>query len=235
MSEYNKPKRPTKKKAKKTPKQERKELFPDIADNAAPNPTPATGAEPKNESQPDPFDPVSLRIDPSTAAGAIGVKRKIVTMNCCKPDKMEFCRVHPDTAFRLETAIIEDKKNRESYLVVRELWPELPDFIQLVRLCLAVNRHGSPFLWPAKLPDPDGKTLAWHTSMLEAQELAVNSWVRCQADMQAGSYAVYEATGNLPDPQWPDLDFRQCLELVFKSRFIRSLDHPFLLELFGQV
>ncbi|GAB5514591.1 hypothetical protein [Rhodopirellula baltica] len=185
------------------------------------------------ETPPDPFDPAALRINPNTAAGAIGVKRKLVTLKVGKPDKMEFCRVHPDESYRIDTAIVEDKINRESYLVTPALWPELPDFIQLVRLCVAVNRHGTTFLWPAKLPDPNGRPMDWHTSMLEAQELAINSWVRVQADMAAGSYAVFEATGNLPDPEWSDLTMAEMLKLAFKTRIIDSMNHPFLQELFG--
>jgi hypothetical protein len=203
------------------------------------NPDPSNGpddappAVPAPETPPDPFDPAALRINPNTAAGAIGVKRKLVTLKVGKPDKMEFCRVHPDESYRIDTAIVEDKINRESYLVTPALWPELPDFIQLVRLCVAVNRHGTTFLWPAKLPDPNGRPMDWHTSMLEAQELAINSWVRVQADMAAGSYAVFEATGNLPDPEWSDLTMAEMLKLAFKTRFIDSMNHPFLQELFG--
>lgn len=196
---------------------------------------PATADTKPAASQPvDPFDPAALRINPNTAAGAVGVRRKIVTLKCDKPHKMEFCRVHPDEAFRIDTAVIEDKTNRESYLVAPALWPELPDFITLVRLCVAVNRHGTTFLWPAKLPDPNGRPMDWHTSMLEAQELATKSWVRVQADMSASSYAVFEATGNLPEPEWPDLTMGELLKLAFKTRFIDSIHHPFLQELFGE-
>ncbi len=191
------------------------------------------GASKASSGTVDPFDPASLRIDPSAAAGMIGVKRKFVTLKVGKPDKVEFCRVHPDESYRIDTAIVEDKINRESYLVDRALWAELPDFIQLVRLCLAVNRHGNAFLWPAKLPDPNGRPMDWHTSMLEAQQLATESWVRVQADMAAGSYAVFEATGNLPDPEWPELTMTELLRLAFKTRFIDSMNHPFLQELFG--
>ena len=182
----------------------------------------------------DPFDPAALRLDPNTAAGAIGVKRKVLAIRVAKPDKQEFVRVHPDEAFRLDTALCEDKVNREAYLVAPSLWAELPDFIIPVRLCAAVNRHGTPFLWPAKLPDKD-RPMAWHETMLEAQEIAVRSWVRVQADMSAGSYAVFEATGNLPDPEWPELSFQEMLRLAFKSRFVDSMHHPFVQDLLGNV
>jgi hypothetical protein len=182
----------------------------------------------------DPFDPASLRLDPNTAAGAIGVKRKVLAIKVGKPDKQEFVRVHPDESFRLDTALVEDKVNREAYLVAPALWAELPDFIVPVRLCAAVNRHGTPFLWPAKLPDKD-RPMAWHETMLEAQEIAVRSWVRVQADMSAGSYAVFEATGNLPDPEWPELSFHEMLRLAFKSRFVDSMHHPYVQDLLGNV
>lgn len=182
----------------------------------------------------DPFDPAALRLDPNTAAGAIGVKRKILSIKVGKPDKQEFVRVHPDETFRLDTAIVEDKVNREAYLVAPALWSELPDFIVPVRICAAVNRHGTPFLWPAKLPDKD-RPMAWHESMLEAQEIAVRSWVRVQADMSAGSYAVFEATGNLPQPEWPELSFQDMLRLAFKSRFVDSMHHPYVQDLLGNV
>ena len=183
----------------------------------------------------DPFDPASLRIDPGMAAGAIGVKKQTLSVRVSKPDKQEFVRVHPSPEYRVDTALIEDKVNRESYLVSPDLWAELPDFITLVRLVTAVNRHGTLFLWPAKLPSPDGRTMAWHETMLEAQEIAVDSWIRVQADMTAGAYAVFKATGNLPDPAWEELTFQEILKLAFRARFIDSKNHPFLQELFGQV
>ncbi|WP_419189500.1 hypothetical protein [Stieleria marina] len=235
MSDSNEgPKRRARKNVNKAPKPSEAsdgELFDEQRDDGQGDPPTPPASDPKPPS--DPFDPAALRINPDTAAGAIGVKRKLLSVRCEKPNKQEFVRVHPDEAFRIDTAIIQDKTNRESYLVAPALWTELPDFISLVRLCVAVNRHGTPFLWPATLPDPNGRPMDWHTSMLEAQELAIKHWVRVQADMSAGSYAVFEATGNLPDPQWPELTFQDILKLAFKTRFIDSMNHPFLQELFG--
>ena len=232
MTDSSKPARRVPKNPRKKPKAKPDALFGDDHNGRKP---PVATAAPEQPEPPDPFDPASLRINPDTAAGAIGVKRKILSVRCGKPDKQEFVRVHPGEDFRIDTALIEDKTNRESYLVAPALWPELPDFIHLVRLCASVNRHGTLFLWPAKLPDPNGRPMDWHTSMLEAQELATKSWVRVQADMSAGSYAVFEATGNLPEPEWPDLSFQEILKLAFKTRFIDSMNHPFLQQLFGEV
>ncbi|MCC9600383.1 hypothetical protein LOC67_07405 [Stieleria sp. JC731] len=235
MSDSNSPTGRARKNVNKTPKNESSQSETLLIDETDVNLQQSNEATTSPTVTPDPFDPASLRINPDTAAGAIGVKRKLLTVKVGRPDKMEFVRVHPDSSNRIDTAYIEDKTNREAYLVAPSLWPELPDFIQPVRLCLSVNRHGTPFLWPAKLPDPNGRPMDWHTSMLEAQELAINAWVRVQADMSAGSYAVFEATGNLPEPQWPELTFKDVLKLAFKTRFIDSMNHSFLQELFGEV
>lgn len=227
------PKRQNRKSVNKTPVNLPPEPAPLLGGDDGGNdpPTPATTATPE---PPDPFDPASLRINPDTAAGAIGVKRKIVTVKVCKPNRQEFCRVHPDESYRIDTAVLEDERNRESYLVAPALWAEIPDEITLVRLCLAVTRHGTPFLWPAKLPDPD-RPNDWHVSMLAAQAAAITQWTKVKSSMSDGSYAVFEATGNLQEPQWPDLSFHDILKLAFKTRFIDSINHPFLQELFGEV
>ena len=139
----------------------------------------------------DPFDPKALRLGANTAAGAIGVKKQVLNVRVGKPNKQEFCRIHPDESYRLDTAILIDSAFKESYLVAPPLWKEIPDFITLVRLCTAITRHGTLFLWQATLPAPDGRPCDWHDSMLQAQELAIKGWVRVQSDMQAGSYGVF--------------------------------------------
>lgn len=183
----------------------------------------------------DPFDPASLRLGANTAAGAIGVKKQVLNVRVGKPHKQEFCRIHPDESYRLDTAILIDSAFKESYLVAPSLWAEIPDFITLVRLCTAITRHGTLFLWQATLPAPDGRPCDWHDSMLQAQDLAIKEWVRVQSDMQAGSYGVFTATGNLPEPEWPDLTFHQILKIAFKTRFVDSMDHAILKQLNGDV
>jgi hypothetical protein len=33
----------------------------------------------------------------------------------------------------------------------------------------------------------------------------MGKWVRITANMSLGAYEIFEATGDLPDPTWPDL------------------------------
>ncbi len=63
----------------------------------------------------------------------------------------------------------------------------------------------------------------------------MTKWVRVQANMADGKYDVFEATGTIPDPEWPDMSFRDMLQLCFDDRFIDSLDHPILKQLRGEV
>src|SRR5262245_15819662 len=75
---------------------------------------------------PYPFDPASLRLSQDFAA-SLGVKKALLTVPVRKPDKAWFVRVHPDEAYRLQTAVIELKEDRggETHLVAKALWPDL--------------------------------------------------------------------------------------------------------------
>src|SRR5215472_12344402 len=88
----------------------------------------------------DPFDPASLRLDPSYAE-AVGVRKLLVTVPVRKPNRQEFVRVHPDPAYRLApAAIIELKEDRETYLVARSLAQVLQDEFIPAILFTAMNR-----------------------------------------------------------------------------------------------
>lgn len=205
---------------------------PDVAARLT---TPRTGA-PESADSPDPFDPAALRLSGDPAAG-LGVKKVLLTVPVRKPDKSWFVRTHPNPDFALQTAVIELKEDRETYLVAPALWPELAGEATFSPRALftAVNRQGVPFLWPARLPGPDGKLDEWGRTTLEAAELAKKSWVRVTANMSLGGYEVFQATGELPEPAWPDLPFRELLRIAFKDRLIEGLDHPVLRRLRGEV
>jgi hypothetical protein len=133
--------------------------------------------------------------------------------------------------------VVELKEERETYLVAPALWPELAGestFSPRV-LHTAVNRQGVVFLWPIRLPGPDGKLDDWNQSALEAAQRAQVRWVRVQANLSLGAYEVYEATAPLPEPKFPDLPLMELLKIGFKGKFIDSLDHPVLKKLRGEV
>jgi hypothetical protein len=183
----------------------------------------------------DPFNPAALRLDQSFA-DTVGVKRHLMTVPVRKPNRQDFVRVHPDPAYRLTpAAIIEVKEDREIYLVTPNMAQELPGEFVAATLFTAINRQGVLHLWPVTLPGPDGKHNEWHRSAAEAAELAMKRWLRLTANMSLRANDVFEAIGNLPEPEWPDLPFPEILKIAFRDRIVDRADHPLVQRLRGQV
>jgi hypothetical protein len=56
------------------------------------------------------------------------------------------------------------------------------------------------------------------------------------SNRQLGAYDVFEASGEIPDPKWPEEAFADILKLAFgSSNTIESLDHPALRKLRGEL
>jgi hypothetical protein len=134
---------------------------------------------------PDPFDPASLRLDQSFVETS-GVKKLLTTVPVRKPNNQDFVRVYPSEDYRLTAAVIELKDDREVYLVLPQIAHQLPGECSPVILYTAINRQGVVFLWPVKLPAPDGKINEWHRSAGEAAERAMTCWLRVKADWHWG-------------------------------------------------
>jgi hypothetical protein len=182
---------------------------------------------------PDPFDPDSLRLDQAFGAGA-AVKKLLTTVPVRKPNSQDFVRVHPDPAYRITTALIELRDDREMYLVLPTVAPDLVGEFSACHLFTTINRQGVVHLWPVKLPSPDGRQIEWHRSAAEAAELAMRRWVRVKANMALGAYEMFEASSTIPDPEWPDVTFRELLRIAFRDRLVDRLDHPVIQRLRGQ-
>jgi hypothetical protein len=180
------------------------------------------------------FDPSALRLSQNFSE-ATGVKKLVTTIPIRKPNKQDFIRVHQDPAFRLETAILELKEERESYLVAPDLWPELSGELTPKVLFTAINRQKVLFLWPIRLPGEEGRHDEWNASALEAATMAQKDWIRISANMNLGAYEVFQSSGSLSEPEWPDIDFTKILETAFKGRYITDLEHPALRRLRGEV
>ncbi len=180
------------------------------------------------------FDPATLRLSQNFGESA-GVKKLVTTIPVRKPNKQDFIRVHADPAYRLETAVLEFKEERETYLVAPALWSELPSELTPKVLFTAINRQKVLFVGPVRLPGEDGRHDEWNASALEAASMAHKDWIRLSANMSLGAYEVYQATGALPEPEWPEMEFGKILEIAFKGRFITDLDHPALRRLRGEI
>jgi hypothetical protein len=203
-----------------------------------PNDVPAMQPTPEQQaSTPDPFDPTNLRLSQSFVENA-GVKKLLTTVPVRKPSQQDFVRVHPDPAYRENFPIIDLKDDREEYIVVADLVPLLIGEFVTKTLFTAINRQGTVFFWPVRLPSPDGKNLDWWRSSRDAAELAMKSWIRVRANMNLGAFDIFEAddkANKIPDPKWPQLGFWELIKIAFRDHLIDRIDHPVIKRLRGQV
>jgi hypothetical protein len=203
------------------------------------NTTPPTESEvvdtttPPTPAVPNPFDPAALRLRTDFGKD-LGVKKQILTIPVRKPSKQEFFQTHPDAAYRLETAVLEDEADgRTVYLVAQELWQALAGEITPAVLFTCINRQGDLFVWRAKMPADDGRSNLWTESALRIAERAQARWVRMRSNMAAGLSDCHEAPADLSAPEWPDLSFPQILEIAFRGNLIQSLEHPVVRKIAG--
>ncbi len=184
----------------------------------------------------DPFDLTSLRLTQDFAS-AVGVKKLVTTIPVKKPSKEWFVRTHPDPTYWLQTAVVELKEDRETYLVAPGLWPELASDATFSprELVTAINRQGVLFLWPIRLPGADGKIDDWSRSALDAADEAKSRWVRITANMSLGAYEVAVACGQVAEPEWPKLAFQEIIKIAFRDKMISDWNHPILRRLRGEV
>ena len=181
---------------------------------------------------PDPFNLDNLRLSQSFTETA-GVKKLLTTVPVHKPSPQDFVRVHPGPEFRENFPVIELKDDREEYIVTARLVPELVGEFVNKTLFTAINRQGVIFLWPVRLPDPEGKQMEWWRSMREAAELGMQQWVRVKANMSLGAYEMSVAESVMSEPTWPEKTYQDLIKLAFRDRLITSLDHPVIKRLRG--
>jgi hypothetical protein len=122
------------------------------------DPNPPVKDEPNTPAAPapDPFDLARLRLNPSFLETA-GVKKLLTTVPVRKPSPQEFFRVQTQPEYRENFAMIDLKEDREDFLVLPELLPELAGEVVFKRIYTAINRQGVVFLWPIRLAASDDR------------------------------------------------------------------------------
>lgn len=166
---------------------------------------------------------------------AAGVERLLLTIPVRKPSRTEFFRVHPSPEYRINVGVIELKDEGETYLVAGDIAPQLPNEVVPKSIFTCVNRQGVLFLWPVRLPGPDGRLDAWNTSASHIAELATRHWLRMLANRGLGAYDVHQATAIPTEPNWPSKSFAELMSIAFRDRYITTEDHPVLRQLRGEV
>jgi hypothetical protein len=180
----------------------------------------------------DPYDLSNLRLSQSFTETA-SLKKLLTTVSVRKPHKQDFVRVHPSGDYRADVLMVELKEDREAYLVGRNMVDELATEAEPFSLFTAINRQGVVFLWPVRLPAPDGKVNEWHRSLREAAETAVGKWSRVKANMSLGAYETTVAESAIADPAWPEASFQELIRIGFRDRVIDVATHPVVRRLRG--
>ena len=207
-----------------------------ISDNGEASASPSISSRFGENSQPpefDPYDVENLRLDPSYLSQP-AAKKLLTVIPVKRPHRQSFIRVHPGEEYRLFAAVLELHENRESFLVLPQFTASLGEGeYYTATLFLYVTRQGVLGIWPAKMPDPDGRQNTWHTSALDAAERAMKSWLRVVPNMGKGAYEIVQATDKLSEPQWPEQSFSELLRIAFKDRIIDRPDHLIIQKLRG--
>jgi hypothetical protein len=150
-----------------------------------------------------------------------------------KPNRHEFFRVRPEPEYWLDTGVFEDREERETFFVAPRMRDALLGEIKPVLLVPAITRQRVLFLWPIKLPTEGQRFSGWTETAREAAELAKTRWVRLVADMGLGGYRIYHAQGELSEPEWPDKNLQELLQIAFRDRVVDTDSHPVVRRLRG--
>jgi len=180
------------------------------------------------------FDIASLRI-PSNFGASLGVKKILNLVPVGKPTPAQFFRTHILEDMQFNGMLLSSKGTQETYLIGPQVAGQLSELIKPVTLLLVIDRQCNLRLVPVPFPGSDGQRNPWHQSLLDALILAKTSWIRISANMSGGGYDVFQAMGQLPDPEWPNHTIDEIIKIAFRGRIINDLEHPVVQSLFGRM
>jgi hypothetical protein len=192
-----------------------------------------TNPEPSTNS----LDLANLRINQDFAS-TVGVKKIRTEVPIRKPSKHEFFRVHPSEDYSVTLPMYQNKEDGisdEFFAAAKSVLGAMPDQLKPFQLVLVINRQKAVYLWPMRLPTDDERASSWITSRMDAAQKAKEKWIRMVANTSpgAGYYDIFEAQGNLGEPEWPEETFQELINIAFRNRLIDCADHPIIKNLLG--
>jgi hypothetical protein len=189
----------------------------------------------ENPQKPSPFDPSRFRI--TGASSNADISRKVITaIPVRKPGKQQFVRARNGDNWRIECGLLHLEGDERAYIVDPTVAHLVGQDLKRTQLRLAIDRQGNPFLWIVPLPSSDMAENPWHMSHRQIADMAETCWIRMTSNRAVGAYEAFEATGEIPEPTWPELTVSEILEIAFgKSHVIDDRDHPALRKLRGEL
>ena len=184
----------------------------------------------ETEKNNDPFSPENLCLSQNYGEN-YGSKKILTTIPVHKPRGEDFIRTWDCAEMCITAAMAEFE--REIYIVKPDMMNALGKDAKPRLLIPSITATANFFLWPLKVTLPGEKNNPWNLTAHAAALTANKRWIRISSNQSAQSYDVFEALGNIPEPEWPSITLGKMLELAFKDRFIQSEDHPVVKKLKG--
>jgi hypothetical protein len=151
-----------------------------------------------------------------------------------KPGKQTFFRVHPDAAYKLNTALLWIDDETRWFLPSPAMMQHIGDELTIVRIVTCIDLCGDISLWPVKLPSSEGRASPWHQSAMVGADQAASRWTRLTADMKKQRYRIFLGGSDLPEPEWPERTFSEMINEAFAEYHITTADHPVIKKLRGR-
>jgi len=217
-------------------KEQPKELEPELTASEQPQQA-STDSLLKQSTSLNPLDLANIRINQDFAT-TVGVKKVRTEVPIRKSTKIEYFRTHPGEDHTALVPLFQNKGDGigdEYFVAAKDMIGAMPDQLQPYQLVLTINRQGSVFLWPVRIPTEEDRLSKWITSRIEAVQRAKTKWIRMIANTApgAGYYDIKEAQGNLGEPVWPEESLQELINIAFRNRLIDSADHPIIKALLG--
>src|SRR5262245_45221702 len=180
------------------------------------------------------LDLEQFRIDQDFASH-IQTRKAAVSVSVRRPDRQHWVYVHPERDWRASVAVLEDKANQRTYVVVPEIVPEVTSDLVPKLLVAYATRQGNTSLWPIRMPDENGRLDTYNESALSIIEQYSGQWIRVLPNQIDRCYDVLAMPPiEQPSPKWPEGGFKQLFSLAFKNRVIGTINHPVLRALRGE-
>lgn len=173
-------------------------------------------------------------------SNSLRVQRLQTAVECRRPSREEFIRIHPDKSFACICLLLKLKRSEVYYLMNPTLAEQLcqdPSYTSLVKcytLYTAVSRSSDDvFLWPIRKHASGERPNGYVSSAIEAAERAKTNWLRITSNQSAQRYDAAAAEGQLTEPTWDVRPLEELFDTCFRDRVIDGVNHPILKELRG--
>jgi hypothetical protein len=190
--------------------------------------------EPRSTSGGSIFDDIDKLRQRQDFDALVSTQRVLVSVPVGKPGKQTWFRVLPGEEWQLTAALLKLEEDGTYFYIAPDIYPDLEAEAIRVVLRTVVTTQGTTSLWPIRFPSADGRDSSWWISARAVALQAETEWVRMRANMEAGAYDVIKATDNYGEPDLPQHNFSELLEIAFAGKVIERLDHPVVLRLLGR-